>query len=240
MKIPNRIWFSFLALLLWISMFAQKGSSAIEKYEKILEANTRLLTDKEQLLVVFSKNDTTSKAVLAAFEKKNGHWQVRFNPVIASIGKNGFAGADEKMEGDNKTPSGLFYLGQLFSYEASVKTTLPFIQSTADDKWIDDPASSDYNKYVRGKTEAKSFEHLLLKNIDYKYCMVIEYNTRPVVKGKGSAIFFHLTDAWYAPTAGCVAVQEKDMLRILQWLRPGPKKAILMGTEKMLITGYEK
>lgn len=238
MKLRNRIYFSFLPLLLCFNLYAQKPSSAIDKYEKILDTNKRLLADKDQLLIVFSKNDTTHKAVLAAFEKKSGRWQVRFNPVVASIGKSGFARPDYKKEGDNKTPSGLFALGQLFSYESSVKTTLPFIQSTIEDKWIDDPASADYNTYVRGNTRAKSFEHLLLKSIDYKYCMVIEYNTQPVVKGKGSAIFFHLADAVFTPTAGCVAIHEKDMLRILEWLKPGQKKAILMGTEQTVMTGF--
>ena len=65
------------------------------------------------------------------------------------------------------------------------------------DKWIDDSSSNDYNKYVRGATTAKSFENLKLKSIDYKYCMVIEYNTHPVIKGKGSAIFFHVTNDKY-------------------------------------------
>lgn len=240
MKLFIRICFFILPLWLCIGSYAQKGASAIDKYEKILNANSRLLADKDQLLIVFSKNDTSNKAVLAAFEKRSGRWQVHFNPVIASIGKNGFAGKDEKKEGDNKTPSGLFSLGQLFTYESSVKTSLPFIQSTAEDKWIDDPASDDYNTYVRGKTSANSFEHLLLKSIYYKYCMVIEYNTHPVVKGKGSAIFFHLADDMYTPTAGCVAINEKDMLRILQWLQPGKKKVILMGTERTLNTSLEK
>lgn len=236
----NRICFSFLLLLLGFSLYAQKASTAIEKYERILEANKQALIDKDQLLVVFSKNDTSNKAVLAAFEKKGGRWQVHFNPVVAGVGKTGFARMDEKKEGDNKTPSGLFALGQLFTYESSIKTTLTFTQSTAEDKWIDDPASPDYNTYVRGNTKARSFEHLLLKSIDYKYCMVIEYNTMPVVKGKGSAIFFHLSDPVFTPTAGCVAIQEKDMLRILQWLHPGEKKAILMGTEQTLMMGVKK
>ncbi len=239
MKWLNRICLLFLPLMLGISLYAQRSASAIEKYEKILDVNSSLLTGKDQLLIVFSKNDTTHKAVLAAFEKKSGGWQVHVNPVIASIGKNGFARIDEKREGDGKTPSGLFNLGQLFSYQSSVKTTLPFIKTTPDDKWIDDPTSAEYNTYVRGKTSAKSFEHLLLKSADYKYCMVIEYNTHPVVKGKGSAIFFHLADNAYTATEGCVAIKEKDMLRILQWFQPGKKRVILMGTEQTLMAGLQ-
>jgi L,D-peptidoglycan transpeptidase YkuD (ErfK/YbiS/YcfS/YnhG family) len=58
--------------------------------------------------------------------------------------------------------------------------------------------------------------------------MVIEYNTQPVVKGKGSAIFFHLADEKYTPTSGCVAIPEKNMLDYLQWLDPKKKRAILL------------
>jgi L,D-peptidoglycan transpeptidase YkuD (ErfK/YbiS/YcfS/YnhG family) len=84
---------------------------------------------------------------------------------------------------------------------------------------------------VRGETSAKSFEHLKLNSIDYKYCMVIEYNTNPVVKGKGSAIFFHVANEKYAPTAGCVAIAENDMLQFLKWFKPRKKKAMLIKWE---------
>ncbi len=70
--------------------------------------------------------------------------------------------------------------------------------------------------------------------------MVIEYNTHPVLKGKGSAIFFHLADEVYTPTAGCVAIQEKEMLPILSWLKPGLKKYILMGNQENLLKGKLK
>ena len=72
-------------------------------------------------------------------------------------------------------------------------------------------------------TEGKLYSN----SIDYKYCIVIEYNTNPVVKGKGSAIFFHVADEKYSPTAGCVAIAEKDMLQFLKWFKPRKKKAML-------------
>jgi L,D-peptidoglycan transpeptidase YkuD (ErfK/YbiS/YcfS/YnhG family) len=134
----------------------------------------------------------------------------------------------EKLEGDGQTPTGLYDLGQLYTYEAIVNTSIPFQQVDSLDKWIDDSSSNDYNKYVHGETTAKSFEHLKLKSIDYKYCMVIEYNTHPVVKGKGSAIFFHLADEKYTPTSGCVAISEQDMLQFLKWFKPNKKKAMFI------------
>ena len=180
-----------------------------------------------QLVFTYQKDNDTLHLV-TGLEKKEGRWEMVIPPVRASIGRNGFAQENEKIEGDGKTPNGLYAMGQLYSYEANVDTKIPFQQVDSLDKWIDDSSSIDYNKYVRGETNAKSFEHLKLKSIDYKYCMVIEYNTQPVVKGKGSAIFFHVADENYTPTSGCVAIAEKDMLQFLKWFKPNNKKAIFI------------
>lgn len=217
-----------LFFFIGISLFqahAQIPPHAIQTAFNIIKGSQKSLDTVDQLLMVFNQ-DTGTKATLIAFEKSRKRWKPTFGPYIASIGRNGFAVIGAKIEGDGKTPSGLFSLGQLFSYEPSINTKLSFIQSTNEDKWIDDTASTDYNRYIRGNTEAKSFEHLWLNSIYYKYCMVIEYNTKPVVKGKGSAIFFHLADEQYSPTAGCVAIKETDMQNILQWLEPAKRKAI--------------
>ena len=184
--------------------------------------------DAEQMIIVGQNaKDTLIHGVMFALEKKRGKWVKVFNDNIkVSLGRAGIVASAQKREGDGATPAGFYQLGQLFSYESTVDTRLPFIQVNSDDKWIDDSTSSDYNTYVRGATLAKSYENLLLASIDYKYCMVIEYNTHPVAKGKGSAIFFHITTKEYPATAGCVAVQESDMLRILSWLDPNKKKYI--------------
>lgn len=183
--------------------------------------------DAEQILLVsgFSSDSLHHGNLLAIEIKKNKTVRV-FDTIKVSLGRSGIIASALKKEGDGATPAGFYRLGQLFTYASTIDTRLPFIPVTRDDKWIDDSTSPDYNKYVRGATQAKSYENLLLASIDYKYCMVIEYNTRPVVKGKGSAIFFHITSDHYPPTAGCVAVKEQDMLRILSWLDPQKKKYI--------------
>jgi len=159
---------------------------------------------------------------------------ITYGPIDAHIGRNGFALRGTKLEGDGKTPTGLFTFGQLFSYQQNIKSKLPFIQTTKEDKWIDDPTSDAYNTYLRGETNAKSYENLLLKSDAYKYCMVINYNTQPVVKGKGSAIFFHLGQQ---PTSGCVAIPEKNMLSLLKWMKKKDHPSILMGTTNELLEG---
>lgn len=198
----------------------------------IIQANQAHLDSIGQLIIVYNEKQDNSTAILTTYEKINEKWKLKFGPLKTYIGRNGFASKNQKVEGDNKTPTGLFRFGQLFSYAPAVKTKLPFIKTTKDDKWIDDPESPDYNTYVRGETSAKSFEKLLLNGIDYKYCLVINYNTKPVIKEKGSAIFFHISDA---PTSGCVAISEKEMKEILNWLSPCKNPSIIMGNKEELI-----
>jgi L,D-peptidoglycan transpeptidase YkuD (ErfK/YbiS/YcfS/YnhG family) len=174
-------------------------------------------------------------------EKKGKQWHIIHVPMSAGIGRKGFAAPGNKREGDQKSPAGFFRLGQLFCYEKGVDTRMPFIQSTPEDKWIDDPNSPDYNRYIRGTTSAKSYEKLLLNGNDYRFCMSIEYNMHPVVKGMGSAIFLHLSEGkTINSSSGCVVLLQKDMEQLLRWMKPELKPSILMGNEKVLVGGLKK
>ena len=204
----KKILLSFIIICSGLFVFGQDEESlwVINPLLDKLNGGQLDLGKMQQVVVAFKIDKKDKVYRVMALEKTKGKWKLAIAPVRASIGRNGFAQENEKIEGDGKTPNGLYALGQLFSYEATVDTKIPFQQVDSLDKWIDDSSSNDYNKYVRGATTAKSFENLKLKSIDYKYCMVIEYNTHPVVKGKGSAIFFHVADEKYSPTAGCVAI----------------------------------
>ncbi len=64
------------------------------------------------------------------------------------------------------------------------------------------------------------FRGNLLRDDDaYDVIVVLGHNDSPPVPGRGSAIFFHLSEG--RPTAGCVAVERADMLRLLPLLAPG-------------------
>ncbi|MFQ3174706.1 MAG: L,D-peptidoglycan transpeptidase YkuD (ErfK/YbiS/YcfS/YnhG family), partial [Flavobacterium sp.] len=191
----------------------------------------------EQLLVVYNYQPGSYRAFFVALEKEGKNWVLKFDPVEVGIGKNGFAPPLDKLEGDGKSPTGIFRLGKLYSYEKRLNTLLENQQVTTEDKWIDDPNSKDYNTYVKGATKAKSYENLLLKNDAYKYCLVIEYNTNPIVKGKGSAIFFHLGVKKPYFTAGCVAIDEEKMKLVVNWLDPKLNPRIIMGNFNVLKSG---
>jgi L,D-peptidoglycan transpeptidase YkuD (ErfK/YbiS/YcfS/YnhG family) len=177
-------------------------------------------------------NDTT---IIYALEKQDGKWNLKLEPIPAVIGKNGFAKLGEKREGDGRTPSGIFPLEMAFGYEATIKTLMPYRQSQLDDLWVDDVNAADYNQWVKKEnTLAKSYEKMKRDDNLYKYGIVIEYNTAPVIKGNGSAIFFHVWGGEDITTEGCIAVSENDIIKILEWLNPAAKPIIIMGNTEFI------
>lgn len=218
----------------------QSLGNPAKKALRIVKRNAVLLDSINQLLIVFNETPGQNSAVLVAMEKENKNWRVISKPMPVGIGHKGFAAPNAKREGDNQSPTGFFRLGQLFCYDKVVNTRMPYIQTTSEDKWIDDPNSADYNRYIRGETQANSYEKLKIRSDEYKYCMAIEYNMHPVVKGLGSAIFLHLSEGEQPnPSAGCVVVTQRDMEGLLKWMNPDLKPSILMGNEKVLMAGLK-
>jgi L,D-peptidoglycan transpeptidase YkuD (ErfK/YbiS/YcfS/YnhG family) len=182
------------------------------------------------ILVVDNSSFFFTRTTLYAMEKRGDNWMMACSPFNAVIGKNGFAPAGEKREGDGKTPSGIYPLKMTFGYDANIITKMPYRQALADDIWVDDPQADDYNQWTKiQETKAASYEMMKREDDQYKYCIVIEYNTDPVIKGNGSAIFLHIWKGEGLPTAGCVAVSEEDIIKILDWLDPTASPLIFTG-----------
>lgn len=129
-----------------------------------------------------------------------------------------------KVEGDGATPAGTFVLRQLF-YRTDrlilpqIKLTRRAIQKL--DGWCDSPGDAHYNELVT-MPYAASAENLWRDDHVYDLIVVIGYNDRPVISGKGSAIFMHVATTDYAPTAGCVALSQLDLLAVLKDLPEHP------------------
>ncbi len=185
-------------------------------------------------LIFATRGDASPGFVtICAVEKNNGAWRLVFPAFVGSIGRNGFAAVGKKKEGDGKSPSGIFPLEAAFGYGPSVKTKMLYQQATEDDFWVDDPDSGDYNTWIKGKPKAASWEKMKRDDDQYKYGVVVGYNRRPVVKGKGSAIFLHVWKGGES-TSGCVAMPEEKVSYILAWLDPQKIPLIVMGPEAEL------
>lgn len=142
----------------------------------------------------------------------------------------GPAGIGQKnREGDGVTPRGIFALRQIFYRPdrlAPPPTLLPISPLAKDDGWCDAPGDPRYNWLVRLPYPA-SAEQLWREDHVYDLIAVVGFNDDPVVAGKGSAIFLHLARPDFAPTAGCVALEQKDLLEALAQFRPEDRVRIV-------------
>ena len=143
------------------------------------------------------------------------------------IGKNG--STKNKKEGDKKTPKGVFRIENLYFRKDRLKkplTLLKCIEIKKNMGWCNDiKYPIKYNKLFKIK---KNVKHEKLRRKDYKYDLIIpiEYNFKNPVIGKGSCIFIHLTKN-YKPTAGCIALKEKDFLIMLKIINKKTKIKII-------------
>ena len=139
------------------------------------------------------------------------------------IGKKG--STNNKKEGDKKTPKGTFEIENLYFRKDRIKkpkTLLKCIKIKNDMGWCDDIRfPKKYNKLIKIEKEIK---HERLKRNDYKYDFLIpiKYNFKKPIVGLGSCIFIHLTKN-YKPTAGCVALKEKDFLIMIKLIKKNSK-----------------
>jgi L,D-peptidoglycan transpeptidase YkuD (ErfK/YbiS/YcfS/YnhG family) len=201
--------------------------------KEFIAHNATQIGRSRQLIFATNRDASSFHVRIHALGRSNGDWHLVFPTFTGLIGEKGFAAIYKKREEDGRSPTGIFPLGIAFGYGPSPVTKMPYRQATDDDFWVDDVNSKDYNKWVKGKPKAASWEKMKRDDDQYKYGVVIEYNMHPIVKGKGSAIFLHV---WKGgePTLGCVSMSEEMILKILAWLDPVKKPLIIMGTESEL------
>ena len=146
--------------------------------------------------------------------------------VKCALGKRGIN--KKKREGDLVTPKGLFKMKYVLFRKDRVKklkTKLKKIAIQKDMGWCNDSRSTKYNKLIK-KPFNYTFEKLYKKNNTYDIIIVLNYNSNPVVKNKGSAIFIHVAKKNYKKTEGCIALKKKDLLKLLTEIKTSTKVMI--------------
>ena len=131
------------------------------------------------------------------------------------IGRKGLK--NNKKEGDFSTPKGIFKLGPVYYRSDRVPkpiTKLKCYKIKKNMGWCNDPTNRLYNQEIKVNKKIKH-EKLFRKDYKYDYLLVIEYNRKKIKPNKGSAIFIHLTKN-FKPTAGCVALLQKDFLILVK------------------------
>ena len=126
-----------------------------------------------------------------------------------TLGRGGVVTA--KQEGDGGTPAGVHRITGLLYRPDRLPRPAPWaVPIGPRDLWSDDPADPAYNRPVRAP-HAASHEALCRADPMYDLILVTDWNTGPAVPGRGSAIFVHRWRRPGAPTAGCVALDPRDL-----------------------------
>jgi D-alanyl-D-alanine dipeptidase len=218
-----------------------------------------LLYAAEQLVVVTTPDWASTSGALQRFERSSagGSWSPVGVSTPVVVGRTGIAwgvGFDSvsrtgphKYEGDGKAPAGVFPLDTVFGFapaDSARDVKGPYVQLLPSTDCVDDTASVHYNTVVDKNSVSavdwNSAEHM--RQVEqYKVGVIVGYNARPPVKGRGSCIFLHI---WAGPgshTAGCTAFDEVRLRELIAWLEPkkGPLLVQLTRDEyARLATGW--
>ena len=136
-----------------------------------------------------------------------------------ALGKRGIA--YKRKEGDLITPKGKYKIKCVLYRKDRIKklrTSIKKIEIKKNMGWCDDPLSKKYNKLIKIPSKY-SFEKLYKKENIYDIVLVLNYNMKPVIKNKCSAIFIHVSKRNYKKTEGCVAIKKVQLLKIVRELK---------------------
>jgi L,D-peptidoglycan transpeptidase YkuD (ErfK/YbiS/YcfS/YnhG family) len=220
-----------IAAIACVSTTASEASSAAGGHPLPLPFRTHTAT---KVITVVAQSGSSTTARLQAWSKApGGGWFRHGRSIVAHVGADGLS--TQASESRSATPIGSFTLTHAFGHNADPGTALGYFRTRPSDWWISQSGPL-YNTHQRCSSgcsfnQGSPNEHLYYETPYYNYAVVIDYNTRNsptgVVQGAGSAFFLHVTDGY--ATAGCVAIRQAKLVRLLRWLSPGAHPRILIG-----------
>ena len=145
---------------------------------------------------------------------KNKKLVINDYKVKCAIGKRGI-GTKQK-EGDLITPKGKFKVNYILYRKdriRNLKSKIKIIPIKKNMGWCNDASSHRYNKLIKFPFKY-SAEKLYRTDNTYDLILVLDFNSNPVIKNKGSAIFIHVAKNNYKSTAGCIALKKRDLINI--------------------------
>src|ERR1051325_4980009 len=192
--------------------------------------------DARELITVVAARRSSTQGALRLWRKPGACWKPVAGPWAAWLGERGTS--RHKHEGDLTTPAGAFgFLQTMYGLAPSPGVRYRYHRIVCGDWWVEDPRSPRYNRFKHvhcGSTppfRVKS-EDMSRSPTAYRNLAVIAYNRAPIVPGRGSGIFLHVSTG--RPTLGCVSLPLPQLLDVLRWLRPSRGPLIAIGTRQTI------
>jgi L,D-peptidoglycan transpeptidase YkuD (ErfK/YbiS/YcfS/YnhG family) len=175
-----------------------------------------------QLITVESPSRTSTRASLRLWTREGRCWTPVTGPWTARVGRSGLSG--NRREGDGTTPTGTYTIGRtMYGVAPNPGVRYRYRRIVCGDYWVEDPSSPSYNRFRHVPCGQRppfrvSGERLWQATTAYRHFAVIEFNTDPVVPGRGSGIFLHAATG--GATNGCVSLPLAQLRHVLRWLQP--------------------
>jgi L,D-peptidoglycan transpeptidase YkuD (ErfK/YbiS/YcfS/YnhG family) len=158
--------------------------------------------------------------------KKSKYLKYKNFKFRCSLGKAGIK--KKEKEGDNITPRGIFKIICIYYRSDRIKEIITPLKKIKIEKtmgWCDDPKSRLYNKEIKLPNKF-NYEKFYRKDNLYDIIVPLNYNTNPIIKNKGSAIFIHIANNNYKRTAGCIGIKKSNLIKLLSIIKKNTKVKI--------------
>lgn len=192
----------------------------------------------EQLITVVAPQRWSVRGEARLWRKSGDCWVRVDGPWPAWLGRRGVS--ELKREGDRTTPAGAFGIWPvMYGVSRNPGVRYRYRRIVCGDWWVEDPRSAFYNQFRHVRCGARppfriTSEDMSRSPTAYRHLAVIRYNMDPVVPGRGSGIFLHVSTG--RPTLGCVSLPLPQLVKTLRWLRPAREPLIVIGTSARIRT----
>jgi len=227
-----------LALLLFLAVLlpthpatAGAAAAAVAAEESEPAFASRVQADTTQVIRTVSSDLWCRRVwctVTQAWAKRpSGHW-VKVKEFRSTIGS---AGWGKTIEGDRRSPNGVYRIRVTFSTTSANPGRMPWRQRLPTSV-VSDAHDIRYNTWIEqsGRTSGD--------RPSMRWGLIINYNHPRLrvgvgpapIQGKGSGIFMHTSKPGHRwePTLGCTQVGNPDSMHwLLTWLRPGANPRIV-------------
>jgi L,D-peptidoglycan transpeptidase YkuD (ErfK/YbiS/YcfS/YnhG family) len=197
------------------------------------------LANAKRLVLVTAPNMNDMAATMRLYERASAKepWRALDAPEPATIGRAGMGwsqffsklarrGEPLKVEGDKRTPAGIYPIGRSFGVLASSRPD--YLHVTPDTICVNDVSSPAYNTIasrarVGPAVHAENMSRILPM---YRRGLLVDYPT-DARKQAGSCIFIHVWRSSTTGTAGCVAMPEPRVEALQDFAAGGAVVAVL-------------
>jgi D-alanyl-D-alanine dipeptidase len=202
-----------------------------------------LLQGAHRLLLVTVPTMASSVGTLRLFERRqsNAGWRLVGSSEPVMVGKHGLAWGRSfrelapeqptKVEGDKRTPAGIYRVGRPFGFDPSPLARYLLVQD--DSVCVEEPSSRAYNTITSTKLVGESIEKDRMRaSLLYRRGLFVNYPTDRAHRA-GSCIFIHIWKRLGSGTDGCVALPEARVATLQRFANRYPTVVAILPVEAL-------